>query len=122
MCPIHPVILSLCNNIIMDNDLIIISEYCEKSHIDPTFLISLEEGGLIEIRTISGQQYLLISQLSELERYSHLYYDLSINIEGIDAIRHMLNRIYSLQNEIGNLHRQLQRFRKHDNLPSGDDY
>lgn len=94
----------------MDTDLIIISEYCEKSHTDPTFLLSLEEGGLIEIRTINGKQYLLLSQLGELERYSHLYYDLSINIEGIDAIRHILGRMDSLQQEIRQLRRQLKRY------------
>ncbi len=94
----------------MDTDLIIISEYCEKSHTDPTFLLSLEEGGLIEIRTINGKQYLLLSQLGELERYSHLYYDLSINIEGIDAIRHILGRMDSLQQEIRQLRRQLERY------------
>lgn len=91
----------------METDLIIITEYCEKSHTDPDFLISLEEGGLIEIRDIDGQQYLLVSQLGELERYSHLYYDLAINIEGIDAIRHMLNRMTQLQREINQLRRQL---------------
>lgn len=94
----------------METDLIIISEYCQKSHTDPTFLISLEEGGLIEIRTINGEQYLLASQLRELERYSHLYYDLSINIEGIDAIRHMLKRMDQLQREIYQLRSQLRRF------------
>lgn len=65
----------------MDTELIIFNEYCQKSHTDPTFIISLEEGGLIEIRTVDGERYLLASQLRELERYSHLYYDLSINIE-----------------------------------------
>ena len=94
----------------MDTDLIIISEYCEKSHTDPTFLLSLEEGGLIEIRTVNGKQYLLLSQLGELERYSHLYYDLSITIEGIDAIRHILGRMDSLQQEIRQLRRQLKRY------------
>lgn len=93
----------------METDLIIISEYCEKSHTDPDFLISLEEGGLIEIHTVNGQQYLLASQLRELERYSHLYYDLSINIEGIDAIRHMLERLEALQQEVRQLRRQLRR-------------
>lgn len=100
----------------MDTDLIIIKEYCEKSHTDPTFLISLEEGGLIEIRTINGEQYLLASQLRELERYSHLYYDLSINIEGIDAIHHMLERLESMQNEMRFLRRQLQRFQSRNEL------
>ena len=100
----------------MDTDLIIISEYCEKSHTDPTFLLSLEEGGLIEIRTVNGKQYLLLSQLGELERYSHLYYDLSINIEGIDAIRHILGRMDSLQQEIRQLRRQLKRYQTSNDI------
>lgn len=65
---------------------------------------------MIEIRTVNGKQYLLLSQLGELERYSHLYYDLSINIEGIDAIRHILGRMDSLQQEIRQLRRQLKRY------------
>lgn len=100
----------------METDLIIISEYCEKSHTDPTFILSLEEGGLIEIRTLNGEQYLLTSQLRALERYTHLYYDLSINIEGIDAIHHMLERIENLQYEIQRLKRQLNRFQANDFL------
>ena len=103
----------------MDTELIIFNEYCQKSHTDPTFIISLEEGGLIEIRTVDGERYLLASQLRELERYSHLYYDLSINIEGIDAIHHMLERMERLQQEVSFLRRQLRSgtsiFRKPEN-------
>lgn len=98
----------------MDTELIIFKEYCRKSQTDPTFIISLEEGGLIEIRTVDGEQYLLASQLRELERYSHLYYDLSINIEGIDAIHHILERMENLQQEIRHLRRQLRHF-QHQN-------
>lgn len=105
----------------MDTDLIIISEYCEKSHTDPTFLFSLEEGGLIEIRTIEGERYLLSSQLGELERYNHLYYDLSINIEGIDAIRHLLDRMHHLQHELHAIHRQLRHLRSHDDFLPEDE-
>ena len=95
----------------MDTELIIFNEYCQKSHTDPTFIISLEEGGLIEIRTVDGA-----SQLRELERYSHLYYDLSINIEGIDAIHHMLERMERLQQEVSFLRRQLRRFQTKDDF------
>ena len=94
----------------METDFIIISEYCEKSHTDPVFLQSLEESGLIEIHRINGKQYLSASQLGELEKYSHLYYDLSINIEGIDAIRHILQRIEDLQHELRQLKRRTLRF------------
>jgi len=98
----------------MDTDLIIISEYCQKSHTDPDFLISLEEGGLIEVQVIDGERYLPVSQLRDLERYSHLYYDLSINVEGIDAIRHMLDRMRQLRQEVRQLRRQLRYSQDHD--------
>ncbi len=98
----------------MTTDLIIINEYCQKSRIEPSFIILLEEGGLINIETIDGEQYISVSQLRDLETYTHLYYDLSINIEGIDAIRHMLNRIEELQSELWLLKRQLGKSRQLD--------
>ena len=100
----------------MEKNWIIINEYCEKSHTDRDFLDLLEESGLIEIQDIDGQPCLPDTQLGDLERYCHLYYDLSINIEGIDAIRHMLARIENLQREVHRLRRQLSRFRDSDAL------
>ena len=77
----------------MQTDLIIINDFCDRCHVDPSFIMELEEDGLIEVRVIDEERYLPASQLAELERYTHLYYDLSINIAGIDAIHHMLERI-----------------------------
>lgn len=87
----------------MKKQFIIIREYCRKSHTDPTFLLNLAQYGLIELSTIQGELCLPHSQLQEIERYSHLYYDLSINFEGIDAIRHLLHRIQTLQQELNQL-------------------
>ena len=49
----------------METDLIIVSEYCQKCHIDPSFIVLLEDGGLIDVRIIGGEHYLLLSQLQE---------------------------------------------------------
>ena len=38
----------------METDLIIVREYCQKSHVDPSFIVSLEEDGLIDIREVDG--------------------------------------------------------------------
>ena len=81
----------------MQNELIIISEYCDKCHIEPSFIEMLQEGGLIDIRTEDGERCLLFSQLPDVERYSRMYYDLSINMEGIDAIHHLLARMEEMQ-------------------------
>ena len=83
----------------MQNELIIISEYCDKCHIEPSFIEMLQEG---------GERCLQFSQLPDVERYSRMYYDLSINIEGIDAIHHLLERMESMQQEIYSLHNKLR--------------
>lgn len=66
----------------MQNELIIVSEYCDKCHIEPSFIEMLQEIGLIDIRTEGGERCLQFAQLPDVERYSRMYYDLSINIEG----------------------------------------
>ena len=91
----------------MQNELIIVSEYCRKCHIEPSFIDLLQEGGLIEVMTECGERYLTFTQL----RYSRMYYDLSINIEGIDAIHHLLQRMEEMQNELHELRSQLRLFR-----------
>lgn len=95
----------------MQNELIIVSEYCSKCHIEPSFIDLLHEGGLIEVLTEEGERYLSFAQLPELERYSRMYYDLSINMEGIDAIHHLLQRMEEMQREIHELRSQLRIFR-----------
>ena len=91
----------------MQTDLVIVSEYCQKFHIDPSFIILMEEGGLIDINITDGERYLFSSQLRDLEQYTRMYYDLSINIEGIEAIHHMLDRMRNLQAEIQSLRNRL---------------
>ena len=98
----------------MQTELIIVSEYCQKCHIEPSFIDMLREGGLIETRTEGGEHYLLLSQLPEVERYSRMYYDLSINMEGIDAIHHLLLRIEEMQREIDSLRKQLMLYRSRE--------
>ncbi|MCP9611918.1 chaperone modulator CbpM [Coprobacter tertius] len=95
----------------MQTDLIIISEYCRVCHVDPDFIGMLEEEGLIELQVIGKDKYITGSQLKDLEKFTRMYYDLSINIEGIDTINHLLNRINSLQQEIMELRSRLHLYR-----------
>ena len=95
----------------MQNDLIIISDYCSQCNIEPDFVLMLGEGGLINIEVTNGTQCFQASQLNDMERYAHLYYDLSINMEGIDAIRHLLRRVEALQDRIRTLEHELRFYR-----------
>lgn len=92
----------------MQNDLIIITDYCSQCNIEPDFVLMLGEDGLINIEYIDNTRCFHASQLNDLERYAHLYYDLSINIEGIDAIRHLLNRVETLQKRVRFLENELR--------------
>ncbi len=92
----------------MNTELIIIKEYCIQNQIDPEFIIQLENEGLIEINIIENEQYIHVSQLSLLDQYIRWHYDLSINIEGIDVIQNLLQKINDMQKEILRLRQQLR--------------
>lgn len=91
----------------MKTELIIVNEYCRQSEIEPSFVSLLSEYGLIELNEKDGEQYVEASKLTEIEKYSRMYYDLSINMEGIDAIHHLLGRIDDLHQEILSLRSRL---------------
>ena len=67
----------------MQNELIIVSEYCRKCHIEPSFIDLLQEGGLIEVMTEGGERYLTFTQLPDIERYSRMYYDYPSILKGL---------------------------------------
>lgn len=91
----------------MERDLITITEYCIKYDIEPSFINSLEESGIIFLTNIDQERFIHVEQLPEIDRYIHFHYDLQINIEGIDAIRHLLDKVNQMQDEIRQLKKQL---------------
>jgi hypothetical protein len=104
----------------METDLIIISEYCEKTNIDTEFLLLLDKEELVNICEIDGIKYIETSQLEKLEMYSRLHYDLSINIEGIDVINNLLLKSIELKKEINSLRNRLSIYES-DDVNSIDD-
>ena len=77
----------------MQTDLVIVSEYCQKCHIDPSFIILLEEGGLIDINITDGERYLFSSQLRDLEQYTRMYMNHSVLIRSrISSVKLLLNK------------------------------
>lgn len=87
----------------MDKEWIIITEYVERTSIERSFISSLDEYGLIRIHEMENELFLDSDELPQLEKYARMYYDLSINMEGIDAIHHLVERINQLNKEIRTL-------------------
>ncbi|HWJ28237.1 MAG TPA: chaperone modulator CbpM [Flavisolibacter sp.] len=75
-------------------------EFCAHYEVEYTFIGSLVESGLIEITTIDQRNYIHTHQMSDIEKFIHMHYDLDINMEGIEAIAHLLQRIHEMQHEI----------------------
>lgn len=91
----------------MENEWILISEYCNKSRVEPDFIFLLENEGLIVTEEHDNDKYIQISQLDDLELFSRLHYELSINVEGIDVIYNLLNKVRVMKQELNILRRQM---------------
>jgi hypothetical protein len=93
----------------MKNDrLIPAAEFCRYYHVEDAFINSLHEYGLVEITTIEHTRFIDTEKLAELEKFARLHYDLDINVEGIEVINYMLQKIQDLQNEVIVLRQRLQ--------------
>lgn len=88
-------------------NMILVSEFCTNYNIEISFISLLREYGLIDISIIEDNAYIKVSQLQDLEKIIRLHYDLDINLEGIETIIYLLNRINELHNEISLLQKKL---------------
>jgi hypothetical protein len=88
--------------------LISLNDYSVQYDIEYKFLLELEESGIIYFHQDGDAKFITEEQLGEMETYIRFYYDLDINIEGIDVIRHLLRRVNTLEQEIRTLRNQLQ--------------
>jgi hypothetical protein len=83
-------------------------EFCTHHQIEFSFIHSLHEYGLIECDASEKDYFLPQDQLERLEQLVRLHYDLHINLEGLDAIHHLLERIESMQRDIAALQNRLR--------------
>lgn len=91
-------------------NLILIEQFCTNHNIEFSFIDSLKQFGLVEIIIVDEQQYLPHEQLSDVERMMRLHYELEINMEGIDAISHLLKQINDLKRQLVASQNSLRRF------------
>lgn len=89
-------------------NLITANEFCASHNIELSFISSLQETGLLEITTIDETGFIPVNHLQQLEKMVRFYYDLDINLEGIETITYLLDRINALQDEITALKNRLR--------------
>lgn len=97
----------------METDFLVpVDEFCTRHDIEVSFISSLEQNGLIEITAIEDIWYIDAEQLRLLEKYMRFYYELNINIEGIETIKHLLQRMNTMHNEINELKNRLRLYER----------
>ena len=91
----------------MPEHLISADEFCTHYKVEYSFINALQQHGLIEFITIDEHCFINHDHLKTIEKIVRLHYDLDINIEGIEAINYLLNRVKNMQDEIVSLKNKL---------------
>ncbi len=89
------------------DEMIAADEFCTHHQIELSFIHSLKESGLIEVAVVEEKVFVPMEQLTNLERIVRLYYEMDINLEGIETITYLLERMNSMQQQIRELNDRL---------------
>ncbi len=92
----------------MKKNLISADEFCIHHNIEFSFIRNLSDFGLLETVKVQKTEFIPEDQLEKLERMLRLHQELDINLEGIDTIDHLLDRMNDLQSQIVDLKNRLR--------------
>lgn len=99
----------------MENEhLVLITKFCLHHDVEPSFISSLHQFGLINVKQQGEKLYLYIEEISEVEKMVRLHHELGINLEGIDVINNLLKQIIELQHELQQARNRLNTFAPDD--------
>ena len=77
-------------------------EFCVHHEIELSFISSLGERGLIEVNAEEENIFIPLSQLPQLEKIVR-FYEMDINLEGIEVITHLLQQMERQKDEMRRL-------------------
>ncbi|WP_405200256.1 chaperone modulator CbpM [Christiangramia sp. LLG6405-1] len=82
-----------------EEDLIPAEEICVRYKVERQFVTSLKDSGIIEIVTVQETEYIHCDHLAQFEKMRRLHEELEINVQGLEAISHLLGKVEQLQSE-----------------------
>jgi chaperone modulatory protein CbpM len=87
---------------------------CRQHGIEVSFISSLQEYGLVEIITVNEADCIPANYLPETEKLVRLHDELGLNMEGLDVITHLLQRMKKMQEEMLILRNRLRLYESND--------
>jgi len=94
-----------------NKEILKIEKFCELYEVPTSFVDSLNQLELIHLTTIDDELYIDNEELPVIEKFIRMHYDLDINMEGLDVINNLLDKINELQKEIILLENELKYYR-----------
>jgi len=88
--------------------LIAVEVFATHQGVETTFVNALHDRGLVHLTVVQEQHFLEPEQLVRIEQLARLHYDLDINLEGLEAISHLLDRMDAAQQEVRLLRERLR--------------
>ncbi len=88
--------------------LITVEVFATHQGLEAAFVHGLHERGLIRITVVQERHYLEQDELARIEQFARLHYDLDINLEGLEAISHLLDRMDAAHRELHALRQRLR--------------
>jgi hypothetical protein len=88
-------------------EMIAADEFCIHHNIELSFINALKESGLVTITVVEQKIFVPADQLSQLEKMVRLYHEMDINLEGIETITYLLQRMNEMQQQIAALNNRL---------------
>lgn len=89
-----------------------VNTLCTHYKVELSFFDNLNTIGLIEIQTVEEMQYVHRDSIYDIEKMIRMHQDLDVNIEGIDVVLNLLQKIDALKKEI---HAVRNRLRLYEN-------
>ena len=91
-----------------------VNEFCIHHKIELSFIHSLKDVGLIDVMQLDEKLCVPLSQLPQLEKLVRMYYEMDINLEGIETITYLLNRMNDMQQQIVKLKNHILLYEKEE--------
>jgi hypothetical protein len=91
--------------------LIAVKTFCLQHNIPADFILELHQHEIIQLVIEKRNRFIPVKQLQELERIVRIYRDLQLDINGIQTVLHLVNRLQEKEAEITALRNQLNFFR-----------
>lgn len=89
---------------------ILIDEICVHYQVEQSFLEALNENEMIHLKRVAQKTYLSMEEIGHFEKMRRLHYEMNINLEGLEVIQLLLDKMSRLKNENRQLRNRLRIF------------